>query len=90
MKPAIPDVLDDFAAYYRAHPAWGSLHIVLDDGNVSDGNVAYCIEWAEECGDVEGARLGRVLLTMSRTQRRRIAHVIARGRVATPAPGSAP
>lgn len=41
--------------------AGGSLHIVLDDFNFEDGHVDYCIEYAEERGDEEGARLGRML-----------------------------
>lgn len=70
-KPTIPDVRDRFAAY-RSKPGntvWGSLHVVLEDGNVKDDNVLFCIEWAEERGDTEGAELARVLLTMSKTQR---------------------
>lgn len=68
-KLSIPDVAEQFARYYETHPAWGSLHIVLDDGNVSDDNVRFCIESAEQDGDTEGAELGRLLMGMSKTQR---------------------
>lgn len=60
-------------AYYAKHPTGGSLHIVLDDNNVEDGHVEYCIKYAHEQGDEEGRLLGELLLRMSKTQRLRIA-----------------
>jgi len=77
-KPTIPEVLDDFRAYYERNPAWGALHIVLDDVNVADHFVESCIEWAERDGDAEGARLGRILLRMSKTQRRKLPWAVSR------------
>ena len=73
-KVTIPMVLDDFQAYHSKpeNSVWGSLHIVLADENVSDGNVRFCEKWAEERGDDDGVRLARVLLSMSRTQRLRL------------------
>jgi hypothetical protein len=71
-KPSIPDVIERFRAYNRQHGAWGSLHVVLDDGNVEDCHVEFCIAHAEQSGDTEGAELGRVLLQMSKTQRAKI------------------
>ena len=73
-KLCIPDVVARFRAYH-ARPeniTWGSLHIVLDDGNVDTGSVEFCVSWAEEKGDGEGAELARILLRMSRTQRLRL------------------
>ena len=69
MKPTIPEVRDSFRAYLAQHPTWGSLHIVLDDGNVEDSSVEFCLDFARECGDAEGERLARILLRMSKTQR---------------------
>ena len=43
-KPTIPEVRARFQRYHKDNPSWGSLHIVLDDGNVSDGNVAAAVE----------------------------------------------
>jgi hypothetical protein len=69
-KPTIPEVIDRFRAYYRRVGwSWGSLHIVLSDDNVEDHFVQWCIGYAEENDDPEGAELARVLLTMSKTQR---------------------
>lgn len=74
-KPSIPDVLPRFVAYYRDHPAWGALHVVLDDGNVEDVFVRGCAEYAREQADVEGEALADILLRMSRTQRGKISRL---------------
>ena len=73
-KLTIPEVITRFQAYYAKHPAWGSLHIVLDDGNVRDDSVYFCIKWAIDHEDPEGEALARILLQMSKTQWRRQAH----------------
>ena len=69
VKPTVPEVIDCFRAYLSKNPAWGSLHVVLDDGNVDDASVDFCIRYAKEHGDDEGTELGRILRQMSRTQR---------------------
>lgn len=68
-KPIPDDVLVRFAAYARQHLTWGSLHIVLDDGNVRDSDVAFCQKYARERGDAEGAFLADVLAGCSKSQR---------------------
>jgi hypothetical protein len=75
MKPSIPEVIDRFKAYHKKEAAWGSLHIVLEDSNVSDSSVSFCIEYAIKNGDTEGAELGKILLSMSKTQRLRLADI---------------
>lgn len=77
-KPLIPAVIDRFAKYREVHPAWGGLHIVLEDHNCGDDSVAFCIQYAIESGDVVGERLGRILLEMSGAQRGRIAWLCER------------
>ena len=67
---------------YTARPgngAGGALHIVLDDGNVTDGDVKFCISHAREMGDSEGERLAEILLSMSKTQRKKLAVLSLRG-----------
>ncbi len=66
----IPDVVARFATYYQKNPAWGSLHVVLDDGNTDC--VLHCQEWAEEHGDDEGAALAEILGRMTKSQRGRL------------------
>ena len=85
-KPTIPEVAELFARYYEqpGNAVWGSLHIVLDDGNVDDSNVVFCIGEAEQRGDDEGKRLAEILLRMSKTQRRKLPTAVyghIRGRV---------
>jgi hypothetical protein len=77
-KPTIPEVIDRFAAYYLrpGNGAWGSLHIVLDDGNVEDEFVRHCIGFALEDGDTEGIALAEILLTMSKTQRAKLPRLV--------------
>jgi hypothetical protein len=72
-RPSVtPDVLKRFGAYVDAHIDWGSLHIALEDGNLQDQHVKWCADYARRHDDAEGAALADLLLSMSRTQRRRI------------------
>ncbi len=68
----IPDVVGRFADYLDGHGAWGSLHVVLDDGNLRDDDVLFCRGWAHERGDAEGEALAWILWFMSRSQRGRL------------------
>lgn len=71
-KLTVPEVLPRFSAYYAKNPAWGALHVVLDDGNIGDDSVRGCVEYARQIGDAEGEALARILMTMSKTQRNKI------------------
>lgn len=71
-KPTVPQVLPVVKEYYMAHASGGSLHIVLDDGNVDDDDVEFCVDWADRESDHPGVLLANVLLLMSKTQRRKL------------------
>ena len=73
-KPTVPEVLPIMRRYLdtEGNSAGGSLHIVLDDGNVSDGDVLFCIEYAKERCDKAGVELAEILLRMSKTQRKKL------------------
>lgn len=74
-RPSItPEMVERFAAYYTANPTWGSIHIVLDDFNFEDDHVQWCVGWAEDAGDVEGAELARILVSLTKSQRGRLGH----------------
>lgn len=60
---------DRFEWYHEDHLAWGSLHIVLEDENLEDDSVQWCIERARERGDEEGEALARILLELTEEQR---------------------
>lgn len=70
-KPTVPEVLPLVKAYYAKpdNGAGGNLHIVLDDGNVQDSSVRFCLSQAERAQDLDGIVLAQLLLKMSRTQR---------------------
>jgi hypothetical protein len=58
----------------RTNAAGGSLHVVTDDGNYADHQVQSCEESASRRGDYTAARIARLILLLSITQRRRWAH----------------
>jgi len=68
-KPTVPEVLPKVQAYYQNNPAGGNLHIVLEDGNVNDSHVQFCLEQASRKGDNEGVDLAQLLMRMTKTQR---------------------
>lgn len=80
MKPTIPEVLPLVHRLYRgvdpctrdAGLIGGHLHIVIDDGNVEDGHVAYCLEEARKDQCQTCITLGELLIKMSKTQRSRL------------------
>lgn len=70
-KPTVPEVAPLVRALY-ASPGGGvgcCLHIVLDDGNVDDKSVDFCLRTALMRGHPECERLALLLRRMSKTQR---------------------
>lgn len=72
MKPTIPDVLPLVQELYRRSCVGCCLHIVLDDGNLEDSSVKFCLGYAIEQGHQECMYLATMLLAMSRTQRSKL------------------
>lgn len=79
-RPKVPEVRALAEAYYEkpGNECGGSLHIVLDDGNVEDGCVTFCEQWAHERGDNDGVALARLLIQMTRTQREKVYRTLRR------------
>lgn len=77
-RPSIPEIIDRFAIYYQkpGNQAWGKLHVILDDGNVTDSTVEWCIEYANLCQDFEAVALAQILLSMTKTQRLKLPHKV--------------
>lgn len=76
-RPTVPEIQELVDAYYQFPQCevGGDLHIVLDDGNVEDTHIQWCIENAGVYRDFEpecARLLGRLLLLMTMTQRRKI------------------
>ena len=51
LKPTIPEVMPLVRRLYERHNSGCCLHVVLDDGNIDAGSVAFSYEWAvkENC-----------------------------------------
>ena len=73
-KLTIPDVRPHVDAYLskRENTCGGSLHIVLDDGNIKDSDITFCRGYAEDKGDSEGVILCDLLIKLTKTQRRKL------------------
>lgn len=71
-KITIPEVMPLVEEYMSRNLTGGSLHIVLEDGNIDNDDVLFCKEYAIEQGDLFGIELADILLQMSKTQRKKI------------------
>lgn len=63
---------DLFNHYHYENGAWGSLHIILADGNIEKRNLVWCLQWAKDEGDWEGYILIQILMLLSATQIKKI------------------
>lgn len=73
-KPTVSQLIKAAKAYYAIpnNGVGGSLHIVLDDENIEDCHINWCIDYAMANDDNEGVLLGKMLLGASYTQRRKL------------------
>ena len=73
-KPTVQKVLLLVQKYYAkpGNLTGGCLHLVLDDGNLDDDYVEYCLGVAEEHHDADGVELAQLLLQMSLAQREKL------------------
>lgn len=73
-RPTVPEVRELVDAYYEhaGNTAGGNLHIVLDDFNIADHHIQFCLELASEMGDDDGVEIAEKLLQMTTTQRRKV------------------
>lgn len=65
-------LLADIRSYYHYNAAGGSLHIVLDDGNIEDSSVRWCYEFAKKEKDLPAVRIAKQLLTLSVAERQEL------------------
>ena len=71
-KPTRLELAPLVKALYERNSVGCCLHIVLDEGNVEDSDVAFCLSWARTEGHEACIQLAEKLLLMSRTQRLRL------------------
>lgn len=72
-KVTVPELIEECKKYYSIpnNGVGGNLHIVLDDGNIHDEDIMYCIKLSKENGDEAGVNLGNMLMSASKTQRKK-------------------
>lgn len=73
-KPKVIEVLPLVNACYLRSIVGCCLHIVLDDDNVEDRSVDFCVEYAREEGCEDCISLAKLLRRMTPTQRKKLAH----------------
>lgn len=73
-RPTVPEVAKLLEAYYAkpGNGVGGSLHIATEDGNIADGDLEFCLRYAEERNDVDGMHIAGLMLQMTPTQRRNL------------------
>ena len=69
VKPFITDVFVLIEAYYIHNPAGGNCHGVLDDYNINDENLMFCLKLCRKKNDPLGSSIMLLMLLMSKTQR---------------------
>lgn len=78
ISPPATSEVDTLVARFYAMPGnstGGALHIVLDDTNIGDDAIRWCVERAEKASDLAAAALGRVLLAVPFANRLDLAFV---------------
>ena len=73
-KETLTKAIEMAREYYGYNPVGGYLHIVLDDENVEDSNVEFCIKEAKKYDDSEAIALGKFILNMPKAQRIKLVH----------------
>ena len=64
------EIVELIKEYYAdGNLAGGTLHCALDDGNLEDHDIKFCINFAKEEGDYQGVLLGYILLLITIEQR---------------------
>lgn len=74
-RPSVPEITPLVQDYINqpGNHLGGNLHIVLEDGNVDDDSLEFCLRRCIERDDKLGINLARILLMMSMTQRLKLA-----------------
>lgn len=76
MKPTVPEVLPLVKALYKRNGVGCCLHVMLDDGNVSDSTAAFCLQCARDAGHHDCEELASKLRIMSPTQRKKLSRLV--------------
>jgi hypothetical protein len=58
--------------YYYDNPSGGSLHIVLDDGNMGNHHLEFCLEEARKNDDPDAVEIALKILDLTATERTKL------------------
>lgn len=72
-QPLSKENLDKFKQYKRTHAEWKNLHIVMEDKNIKDSHVQFCIDQCVKKSDTDGLELANILMGLSKSQRIKLA-----------------
>lgn len=76
MRLTLPEVVPIAQAYMERYPHGGSLHLALEDFNLSDKAIEFCAGIASENGDIHGKNLADMMLRLTQTQRKKLVRMI--------------
>ena len=71
-RPITTDLYPLVADIYARNPMGCCLHIAISDENIDNSHIEFCIYHAVENGHFDCERVSRLLLLMSRTQRKKV------------------
>lgn len=74
IKPTTLDAIPLTKTIYERSAVGCCLHILLDDQNIDDSHVIFCLEEALKNNHEDCIRLSIMLLKMSKTQRLKVAN----------------
>lgn len=66
------DFIELCKEFYKTNGAGGCLHIVLDDGNLYQGNIQFCYGWACGINDENAKNIASLMTLMNMKQRQKI------------------
>ena len=68
------EILKLIKDYYskEGNAVGGSLHMVLDDGNLDNSDIQFAINYAKKEMDCDGIKIGEILLSLSKGERKKI------------------
>lgn len=58
--------------FQEGNSVGGNLHIILNDGNIENSDIQYCLKLCKEKNDLLGIELSELLLKASKTQRKKL------------------
>lgn len=71
-RPTVPEVQSLVAQIYERNSVGCCLHIALEDGNLKERHLQFCLQTAIDARHPDCQKVARKMLQMSASQRRRV------------------